>query len=275
MNETLKYAAWAVLTVGLFYGDLGTDVALLVDLATVQNDLVLAGVVGGILILHIVVLSIYDLFAAGGLGLKGVILNLTFTRVLYIVFSPVFMDTSYDDAKRSVNTRKNNLTLFILSSFFTLYNIVVVIFFFCFVFLELRTNCLLLIYATICFAFLCRTGHDAKLLEALLESTPQLYVQGIVLIRHTGSTSSGSFVILIMSLGFSVLSIAFSQAMKLNAMLGQTASYPRYAGAALYFLADAVLRSVAFAAVFHMHGVYVAVWLGAWFVLDMIVIVYL
>eukprot|EP00729_Bicosta_minor_P003488 gene3488-30246_t len=219
MNETLKYAAWAVLTVGLFYGDLGTDVALLVDLATVQNDLVLAGVVGGILILHIVVLSIYDLFAAGGLGLKGVILNLTFTRVLYIVFSPVFMDTSYDDAKR--------------------------------------------------------TGHDAKLLEALLESTPQLYVQGIVLIRHTGSTSSGSFVILIMSLGFSVLSIAFSQAMKLNAMLGQTASYPRYAGAALYFLADAVLRSVAFAAVFHMHGVYVAVWLGAWFVLDMIVIVYL
>lgn len=78
-----------------------------------------------------------------------------------------------------------------------------------------------------------------------------------------------------MSLGFSVLSIAFSQAMKLNAMLGQTASYPRYAGAALYFLADAVLRSVAFAAVFHMHGVYVAVWLGAWFVLDMIVIVYL
>lgn len=105
---------------GLFYGDLGTDVALLVDLATVQNDLVLAGVVGGILILHIVVLSIYDLFAAGGLGLKGVILNLTFTRVLYIVFSPVFMDTSYDDAKRSVNTRKQSDIIYPFIFFYTL-----------------------------------------------------------------------------------------------------------------------------------------------------------
>ena len=100
MNETLKYVVWALVTVGLFYGDLGTDVALLVDLVTVQKDLVLAAVVGGILILHVLVLSLYDMFAAGGLGLKGVVLNLTFTRVLYIVFSPSCKDTPYDDAKR-------------------------------------------------------------------------------------------------------------------------------------------------------------------------------
>jgi len=109
-----------------------------------------------------------------------------------------------------------------------------------------------------------------KLLEALLESTPQLYVQAVLLIKSTPATDSSSFVLLVVSLAFSVLSIAFAQSKKLDSMVGHTASRRQYCGLMLYFIADAILRATAFAAVFEVQGIYILCWIGTWYLIELI-----
>ena len=121
-----------------------------------------------------------------------------------------------------------------------------------------------------------RAGGNLKLLEAVFESMPQLYIQTIVIVLglvQGGSGLAGAGVYI--SVALSVLSITQAVGGKTVEMLGGTAaaSTTRLAGTMLYYIADAVSRALGVAVLFALPdgGSALAAGAGAYVVLDMAV----
>lgn len=118
-----------------------------------------------------VILSIADVASSTGMEWKGVLLNFTFTRMLYTTYR-VVRPTKDETALSAGNA-----------------------------------------------------NTDCKLLEALLESVPQLYIQltvllrGIVPAKAADGTAESAFVIGWISVGISVLSIAYATTSKYMGMV--------------------------------------------------------
>jgi hypothetical protein len=90
--------ARALFSAVLYYMDLGTDIQFASDLRACANDKESGNadleqiffVVVAVIAIHPFVLSVLDLFSSGGRGWKGVVMNLTFTRVILAAYESLF-----------------------------------------------------------------------------------------------------------------------------------------------------------------------------------------
>lgn len=214
-------ASTAFASTVLYYVDLGTDLAFV---ASVIND-PSKGSYGILSLMFVcvcpVVLSIADMVQKGGMGWKGVLLNLTCTRMIYTAYR-VARPTKDETA---ISAGKANT--------------------------------------------------DFKLLEALLESVPQLYVQftalftGVVArVDQDGNTES-AFVVAWLSITISLLSIAYATTAKYAGMLDIWDKPRSVASLFVYFLADASARALAVALVAATMNAYTLfAWAFAWLMVD-------
>ena len=113
--------------------------------------------------------------------------------------------------------------------------------------------------------------RDIKLLESALESTPQLFIQ--VAVALSFGVPAESSLVTYASITMSAVSIAWAFASKFNLMFG-TDGAGVYVASSLYFLADAISRSLAVGMLVVAHGMYAIVWFGVWFLLDFVIKAY-
>eukprot|EP00729_Bicosta_minor_P012709 gene12709-17780_t len=207
----------------LYYTDLGTDVAF-VNSVWDNLDTRPYAIVSVVAVFACpVILSIADVASSTGMEWKGVLLNFTFTRMLYTTYR-VVRPTKDETALSAGNA-----------------------------------------------------NTDCKLLEALLESVPQLYIQltvllrGIVPAKAADGTAESAFVIGWISVGISVLSIAYATTSKYMGMVDAWGETKAVVCTFVYFLADALSRALAVALVAATMGGTTLVWcIIGWVLLDVV-----
>jgi hypothetical protein len=203
-------------TVVLYYGDFVSD--LLVFLELQESDQAGADnaswVVLGAIIVYPVILSMMDLVTDGGMGLFGVVLNLTNIRMLYWLGRPLLGDDTQEFARAS------------------------------------------------------RSAADGKLIEAVLESMPQLYIQAAVVLLGLVNGPEP-----LVSIVISILSTAYAVTHKLLQITGVKAREQPLAaaGTALFFVADSTSRAFAVAMVVAAQGVHVVTWAGVYLAVELAV----
>ena len=100
----VKYPVlFALLNAAIYYADFGTDLKLAIDVngecvAYENPPTVLPYINIVVILLHPVVMSAADLFAKGGMGWFGVLLNLTNTRMLYALYKAMAGDSKKNAA---------------------------------------------------------------------------------------------------------------------------------------------------------------------------------
>jgi hypothetical protein len=200
----------------IYYVDLVLDVLVAIEYMDGEQTRSAGIIMICILAFHVLILSGVDLFSKGGMGLFGVVLNVSFTRMAYTLVAPS-CGGGVDRATAQRATR------------------------------------------------------DIKLLESALESTPQLFVQ--VTVALSLGVPDNARVVTYTSIGVSAFSIGWAFASKFNLLFG-TKGKGMFMASALYFLADAVSRSLAVGMLVVASGMHAVVWFGVWFLLDFVIKVY-
>ena len=109
---------FAIMTAFIYYSDFGTDINFALKMFAIANDETeceeagkarpedLAYMVLGILLFHPIALSVADLVMKGGMGMKGVLLNLFNVRMLYSLVTAIRGGPDAAAAARSTNDVK-------------------------------------------------------------------------------------------------------------------------------------------------------------------------
>ena len=98
-----------------------------------------------------------------------------------------------------------------------------------------------------------RAGSDLKLLEAVLESMPQLVITCALLVTGIiNSNDEFALFVGLLSIAFSATSATFAVTVKLLSLFGEAFSILHVAGIALYFLCDCLVRALSLGVIFEL-----------------------
>eukprot|EP00045_Choanoeca_perplexa_P011030 m.115273 g.115273 ORF g.115273 m.115273 type:complete len:616 (-) comp15487_c0_seq1:59-1906(-) len=184
-----------ILSVLLYYFDVVSDFVLMASLAR-DNDRGILAFVLIVIVARVVFVCCLDMLLAGGMGIKGVILNLFELRMLY------YLGASCTKERSPVMTK--------------------------------------------------RAAGDFGMIEAVFESLPQTLLQAYLVLSLAKAGQRWQTPIIIVSFAISFFRLMITVSGKLLTMFQRDTPLTLYqaGGVHLYFLADAISRSFAFAVFF-------------------------